>query len=77
MSLHFLLADANPRWYEISGHPLDKPLSEWRDSVHPEDLEKTHAFFVDGITAGRDAEYMEFRFRQGSWVQFGTSKYSV
>lgn len=51
------------RLYHSQGHPFDKPLSEWRDSVLPEDLEKTHAFFVDGINAGHDSEYTEFRFR--------------
>lgn len=61
--------DANPKFYDISGHPTNKPLSEWRDSVLPEDLPRAEEIWVSAIRTGEggkpQAQHMEFRWRQG------------
>lgn len=63
--------DANPRFYEISGHASDKPLSEWRECVLPEDLHLVDAFWLHHLNSASEAQsnHMEFRWRGGNWSQ--------
>ncbi|KAM0747651.1 hypothetical protein T439DRAFT_93583 [Meredithblackwellia eburnea MCA 4105] len=63
---------ANPRWYEIASHALDKPLAEWRDTVLPEDLSKVDALWASVLSSPLDkvADHLELRFKDGTSVQY-------
>jgi hypothetical protein len=66
---------ANPRFYEISGHAADKPLSEWRECVLPDDLHLVDAFWLHHLNSASEAQsnHMEFRWRGGNWSQLEVS----
>ncbi|KAK4047297.1 hypothetical protein OIV83_005475 [Microbotryomycetes sp. JL201] len=66
---------ANPRFYDITGHPRDQPLSEWRKCVWDEDqakLDHYHAIAISGQSNAADWESLEIRFknREDGWGQF-------
>lgn len=66
---------ANPRFYEISGHPIDASLASWFDTVHPDDLPKLSELWQEIISAGPDGEtqlsgHLEVRFKKGTHAQF-------
>ncbi|GAA5973125.1 hypothetical protein JCM11641_006280 [Rhodosporidiobolus odoratus] len=62
---------SNPRWHEISGAPVDRPLEEWKDTVVPEDWPKVERLWemaTKGGPAG-ETEERQFRFINGRWAQ--------
>ncbi|SCV70301.1 BQ2448_1695 [Microbotryum intermedium] len=74
---------ANPRWYEISGFPLDKPLAEWRECVHPEDLPALEKIWNEAIAfkpkhmTRRELVSHEFRFKEReNWVLWEMRSFS-
>ncbi|KAM0750815.1 hypothetical protein T439DRAFT_356557 [Meredithblackwellia eburnea MCA 4105] len=60
--------NVNPIWHEITGHPIDRPLSNWEESVDPEDLPML-LVLRDEIKAGRERGSIQFRYKVGTWVQ--------
>lgn len=59
----------NPTWYEISGHPRDRPFDEWENSVHPEDLEALQKTWRHAFDNGLSMT-TEFRWRHGDHTQY-------
>ncbi|BGO94298.1 hypothetical protein NBRC10512_002748 [Rhodotorula toruloides] len=60
----------NPRWYEIVGMPINRPLSEWTEWVTPDDQPKVMHLWklaTEGGTA--DTSERQFRFTNGRWAQ--------
>ncbi|KAK4055384.1 hypothetical protein OIO90_003222 [Microbotryomycetes sp. JL221] len=71
---------ANPRFFDITGHPFDQPLSEWRKCVWDEDqakLDAYHALVVSGQSYTAEWESLEIRFknREDNWGQFDVRPY--
>ncbi|GAA6041500.1 hypothetical protein JCM8097_001909 [Rhodosporidiobolus ruineniae] len=62
---------ANPRWHEITGAPLNRPLEDWREMVVPEDWPKVERLWEMATKEGRaaEAEERQFRFQHGRWAQ--------
>ncbi|GAA5995875.1 uncharacterized protein JCM10292_004800 [Rhodotorula paludigena] len=60
----------NPRWFEITGMSLGRPLAEWVDQIVPEDLRKVE-YAWKAATGGTTTEAAErqFRFKNGRWAQ--------
>ncbi|KAL8292793.1 hypothetical protein RQP46_001405 [Phenoliferia psychrophenolica] len=58
----------NARWHEISGHPPDRPLSEWMEAVVPEDLHLIYNLHAD-VQASGSAASIQYRYRNGRWAQ--------
>ncbi|SGY14975.1 BQ5605_C013g07190 [Microbotryum silenes-dioicae] len=74
---------ANPRWYEISGFPQDKPLAQWRDCVHPDDLPALEKIWDETIVlkpkhmTKRELVSHEFRFKdRENWVLWEMRSFS-
>ncbi|KAM0790951.1 hypothetical protein ACM66B_004256 [Microbotryomycetes sp. NB124-2] len=67
---------ANPRFYDITGHPRDQPLADWRKCVWDEDQAKldnySHAIANSGQYNASEWESLEIRFknREDAWGQF-------
>ena len=71
-----LVADVNPRFFDITGHPRDRPLSEWRNCVWDEDqvkLDEHHNMAVLSQKPWTEWDSLEIRFknRVNGWGQFG------
>lgn len=60
----------NPRWYEIVGMPINRPLSEWVEWVTPEDRPKVMHLWTLATEGGTaDTSERQFRFTNGRWAQ--------
>lgn len=70
----FAQTDSNPRFYDITGHPHDKPLHQWRDGVVDEDQFKLDQFIAAALTSPEAAELesleIRFKLREDAWGQF-------
>ncbi|KAM0750434.1 hypothetical protein T439DRAFT_381120 [Meredithblackwellia eburnea MCA 4105] len=58
----------NPRWHEISSHPIDRPYERWAEVVEPDDLPMLVAL-GDEIKSGRNSGQIQYRYLNGTWVQ--------
>ncbi|KAM0750864.1 hypothetical protein T439DRAFT_325909 [Meredithblackwellia eburnea MCA 4105] len=64
----------NPRWHEITGHPSDRPLIQWKDVVEPEDLPRL-VFELEQAISGQPHGSIQYRYRatqdrdHQTWVQ--------
>lgn len=57
------------RWHEISGHPPDRPLSDWAEAVHPDDLHILQQLVTEIQDEGRQSANVQFRYKHGRWAQ--------
>lgn len=57
---------ANDSWYKQSGHPRDKPLSEWMDSIHPDHKDTLAQMYAD-LFEGRQQVTGEWLWTSGRW----------
>jgi PAS domain S-box-containing protein len=57
---------ANQSWYDQSGHPRDKPLSEWMDSIHPDHKGTLTQMYAD-LFEGRQQVKGEWLWTSGRW----------
>ncbi|GAA5867640.1 hypothetical protein JCM3774_001541 [Rhodotorula dairenensis] len=64
---------ANPRYYDISGHPQDVSHDEWEADVYPEDRPKLKQLWAEAIETwkpDRGVITCEYRYQhRGNWVQ--------
>lgn len=64
---------ANPRYYDISGHPHDVSHDEWEADILPEDRAKVKELWADAIKTwkpDRGVITCEYRYQhRGNWVQ--------
>lgn len=64
---------ANPRYYDISGHPHDVSHDEWEADIVPEDRPKVKELWADAIKTwkpDRGVITCEYRYQHlGNWVQ--------
>ena len=60
----------NPRWFEICGMALGRPLVEWTEQIVPDDLQKVDNAWK-AATGGEKTEAPErqFRLKNGRWAQ--------
>ncbi|GAA5852766.1 hypothetical protein JCM9279_003962 [Rhodotorula babjevae] len=60
----------NPRWFEICGMGLGRPLVEWTEQIVPDDLQKVDNAWK-AATGGEKTEAPErqFRLKNGRWAQ--------
>ncbi|GAA5906400.1 hypothetical protein JCM5296_000445, partial [Sporobolomyces johnsonii] len=68
---HGHIVYANPRWYEITGHPFNKPLSDWVDDLVEEDVPRMNRMWQASVFEGKqmDAGDRQFRYKCGTWGQ--------
>ncbi|GAA5948632.1 hypothetical protein JCM21900_005196 [Sporobolomyces salmonicolor] len=68
---HGHIVYANPRWYEITGHPYNKPLSDWVDDLVEDDVPRMNRIWQASIFEGKqmDAGDRQFRYKCGTWGQ--------
>lgn len=60
----------NPRWFEICGMALGRPLAEWTEQIVPEDLQKVdNAWKAATGGATTEAPERQFRLKNGRWAQ--------
>lgn len=62
------LTFVNPPWYDVSGHPRDRPLGDWTESVHPDDLERLLERW-ESTKATPAPLCVEYRLRHGNHTQ--------
>lgn len=63
-SLHFV----NPPWHTISGHPSDRPLDDWVNSIHPDGRESSLQTWNNAIRNALPL-CVEFRWLHGDRTQ--------
>ncbi|GAA6054361.1 hypothetical protein JCM3770_003336 [Rhodotorula araucariae] len=60
----------NPRWFEICGMALGRPLAEWTEMIVPEDVQKVENAWKAATGGGRtEAPERQFRLKNGRWAQ--------
>lgn len=61
----------NEAWYTITGHPRDKSLNSWPETIHPDDRLRCETWFKRVIESTEPIHPIEFRWRQepGEGVQ--------
>ncbi|BGP42546.1 hypothetical protein JCM10450v2_006649 [Rhodotorula kratochvilovae] len=60
----------NPRWFEICGMALGRPLAEWTEMIVPEDVQKVENAWKAATGGGTtEAPERQFRLKNGRWAQ--------
>jgi hypothetical protein len=59
--------DVNDSWYQQSGHPHDKPLDSWLESVHPDFHDRLREIYHELFTNKTPGMDWEWMWSNGTW----------